>query len=101
MTEKGQSQGGGSGTFKVKADQIPIVGSSVEIPSIFCDVIRGSVVTGGNAKVTLMQHRVDAETSQIKAVPVMTVIAPASQLRYWARHFEKMANDSNLPPIDG
>ena len=79
--------------YEMKPNEIELATTGLEAPAIFADNIRGTLITGGVAKINLVQTRVDALTQDVKAVHVATIIISQEQLKSWGEYLVNTAND--------
>lgn len=80
-----------SKTIEVSPADIPLASDGLGVPVFFADQIRGSMVTADTTKLTFIQHRINALTNDVVALPVATLIVPTSQLRSWGQYFARLA----------
>jgi hypothetical protein len=82
-------------TLKLKPDEIPFATTGLEIgiPTIYADHIRGTVFSQGVCKLSLVENRPDALTSEMMARHVGTIVLPAGQVRAWGSFLTKVADE--------
>lgn len=85
----------------LNAADIPFATSGLDTPTFFVDIIRGTQVAGDVAKISLVEHRMNAQSDTIEAVHVARIVVPTKQIRSWGMYFTKLADQLGLPDSEG
>lgn len=81
----------------VKADDIPFATNGLASPTIYADIIRGTAIMDGVAKVSFVEHKMNAQDDSVNAVHVLSLVVPVAQMRTWGKYFTNLADHIGLP----
>lgn len=70
------------------------------VPAIYADAIRGTLVMSETAKINLVEHRQNVSTMQMESHLVGVIILPTSQLAAWGTYFTMLAADIEAAESD-
>lgn len=86
--------------YNVKPSEVPLGTTGLDVPFIYADDIRGSMVAPGVTKLNLIEYRFNAQTNELFGVHRAVIGVPTLQLRGWARYLTNLANDAGLPELE-
>lgn len=95
-----QAGGANISTLTLNMAALPSGDTSLSVPTIYADMIRGAFVAPETTRFNLMELKMDLLGDDLKAMPVASVVMPTSQLRAWGEFFVRMADQHAIPATD-
>lgn len=75
---------------------VPFATDGVAVPTLYADVIKGTAIFGGIARLNLVEFKIDALDGDLKGKHVVTIVLPVEQIRAWATYLTKIADETGL-----
>lgn len=96
MAKKKKKEAGSTadrGNVKVKEDTPEIVTTSLEVPTIFVDGIKGTLATAETMRVSFFENALDVLDNEVKRRHVVSLVAGRQQFKQIAEHLNKLVGN--------